>query len=492
MNTKLRLAGLDRGERMLMVLMASAFACVALSLAFGALGALVYVPEVSARFVKYGVSLVQLRPLHTTFASAWIFLAAVAGAYAYLFHEFGPPSAADARRFRVHMVLWGLAGLAAVLTLPFGITSGREYLALHPLISLAIWVGWAVFAWSFLSKVRQGFFARPVYVYMWSVGILYFLWTFAEGHAYLLPWVADKPISDLQIQWKSCGTLVASFNQMVYASLMFLAVRKTGDESLGHSRTAFWLFGVGLLNSFTNYAHHTYHLPQSHLIKWVAFGASMLEVILLVLVLQEVVAALRKRFRPYGPRFDVSSFLVGLSKRWNLGLLTLAIAISVPPLNALIHGTHVVMAHGMGSELAIDSYILLAIFAFLLTGMFPKREVGEELIHGPRVRSSLLGLNGFLLPLVVLLVADGVTVGVYRYFAWPKPVWVDVFPFLLVILGLGVAFFFLRLVLCWLPLFRAPARFRSRHQLTAPDPPAARPEPAEAGGSRGGVFASPD
>ncbi len=464
MNSKLKAAGLDRGERMLIVLMASAFACVVLSLAFGALGALSYVPEVSASFVARGISLVQLRPLHTTFASSWIFLAATAGAYAFLLHEFGPLTAGDMRRFRIHMVLWGLAGLAAIFTLPFGITSGREYLALHPVISLAIWVGWALFAWTFISKVRHNFFARPVYVYMWSVGILYFLWTFAEGHAYLLPWVAERPISDLQIQWKSCGTLVAAFNQMVYASLMFIAVRKTGDLSLGHSKSAFWLFGVGLLNSFTNYAHHTYHLPQAHYIKWVAFVVSMLEVILLVLVLQEVVAALRVKFRPYQPTFDSSSTLIGLSKRWNMCLLTLALAISIPPLNALIHGTHVVMAHGMGSELAIDSYILLAVFAFLLTTMFPKREVNEGLIHSPRVRSSIGFLNAFLVGLVVLLLVDGVTVGIYRYFNWAMPAWLDAFPLMFVTLGLGVAFYFLRLIVCWLPLFLSPASYRFPEQ----------------------------
>lgn len=459
MNGTLKLAGLERGERMLMVLMASAFACVVLSLAFGAIGALSYIPEVSASLVARGVSLVQLRPLHTTFASAWIFLAAATGAYAFLIDEFGRPTDGDTRRFRLHMALWGLAGLAAVFTLPFGITSGREYLALHPVISLAIWIGWALFAWTFISKVWRGFFERPVYVYMWSVGILYFLWTFAEGHAYLLPWIADKPISDLQIQWKSCGTLVASFNQMVYASLMYLAVRKTGDESFAHSKAAFGLFGVGLLNSFTNYAHHTYHLPQSAFIKWVAFVVSMLELILLVMVLREVAAALRAKFRPGGPRFDCCSFLVGLSKRWNLGLLTLAIAISVPPLNALIHGTRVVMAHGMGSELAIDSYILLAVFAFLLARMFPKREIGEELIHSPRVRHSIGWLNGFLVGLVALLVVDGVTVGIHRYFGWPHAAWLEVFPFLFLPLGLGVAFFLLRLIVCWLPLFLAPGRY---------------------------------
>jgi len=492
MIAKLRLAGLDRGERMLMVLMASAFACVVLSLFFGALGALYYIPGVSASLVTHGISLVQLRPLHTTFASAWIFLAATACAYAFLVHEFGPPTDGDARRFRLHMTLWGLAGLAAIATLPFGITSGREYLALHPLISLTIWVGWAVFAWTFLSKVRHGFFERPVYVYMWSVGILYFLWTFAEGHAYLLPWVADRPISDLQIQWKSCGTLVASFNQMVYASLMYLAVRKTGEERLAHSKTAFALFGVGLLNSFTNYAHHTYHLPQSHYIKWIAFGVSMLEAILLVMVLREVVAALRKKFRPCGPRFDASSVLVGLSKRWNLGLLTLALAISIPPMNALIHGTHVVMAHGMGSELAIDSYILLAFFAFVLGQIYPKREVGEELIHSPRVRHTIGWMNTFLVALVVLLVVDGLTVGIHRYFTWPMAGWIDVFPFLFVPLGLGLAFFFLRLIAAWLPLFLAPQRFRWEYQNRPASAPEPLQSPAAPSAAAKGVFASPD
>ena len=245
-----------------------------------------------------------------------------------------------------------------------------------------------LFAWSFLSKVWRGFWARPVYVYMWAVGILYFLWTFAEGHAWLLPAVKRNPVADLQIQWKSCGTLVASFNQMVYGTLIYLGVKQSGDERIGQSGTGFALFGIGLLNSFTNYAHHTYHLPQSHVIKWVAFGASMLEIILLVGVIREVAAALSKRRPAHDRGPGVVERFVGLSKRWNSFLLALAIAISVPPWNALIHGTHVVMAHAMGSEIAIDTYILLGFFAFALAGMFPKREVREQRIDGAVVRSQ--------------------------------------------------------------------------------------------------------
>lgn len=449
-----------RSEKVLLVMMASALSCVLLSLLFGALSALYYVPGISAQMVRANISLVQLRPLHLTFASAWIFLGAAAGAYKFLFDRFGEPTEADMRRFRLQMTCWGVAGLGALVTLPLGITSGREYIGFHPAFSALIWFGWLLFAWTFFSKVRRGFFAQPVYVYMWGVGILFFLWTFAEGHAYLLPWVNQHPIADLQIQWKSCGTLVASFNQMVYGSLIYLAVRKTGDERIGQSTAAFALFWIGLLNSFTNYAHHTYHLPQSHFIKWTAFLVSMLEIIILVRVFQEVTAALRKQVKPYRTSYSVSDTFLGMSKRWNMFLLTLALAISVPPWNALIHGTHVVMAHAMGSELAIDSYILLGVFAFLLASIFPKREVSEEVIQNPAVRSAVRRINAFLMALVGLLLISGFTTGVQRYLAQPMPAWLDVFPYGLVILGIGLAWSLVSLIANWAPLFLRPERYK--------------------------------
>ncbi len=460
MISKFRHAGLDRGERMVLVLITCALGCVILSLCFGALGALAYVPVVSGFLLDCGISLAQLRPLHTTFASAWLFLAAAAGAYAYLNSEIGPASSGDARRFRIQMALWGLAGLGAIVTLPFGIVSGREYLALHPVLSLMIWAGWALFCWTFISKVRKNFFARPVYVYMWSVGMLFFLWTFAEGHAYLLPWMEQHPLADLQVQWKSCGTLVASFNQMVYAGLLYIGVLKSGDESLGHSKSAFALFGIGLLNSFTNYVHHTYHLPQAHFLKWVSFVVSMLEVIILVIVIKDVVQALRAKSRSKTEHFDASTTLFALAKSWNMCLLFLALLISIPPLNALIHGTHVVMAHGMGSELAIDSYILLGSIAFMLGTLFPSRKAAKNRIHTPLVQATIRRLNVFLIGLISLLAIEGLTIGITRYIGQPAPEWLVAFPPLFLFFGVGVAAFFLRLIFAWLPVIQSPAEIR--------------------------------
>ncbi len=47
-------------------------------------------------------------------------------------------------------------------------------------------------------------------------------------------------------------------------------------------------------------------------------------------------------------------------------MLALALVISVPPLNAVIHGTHVVVAHSMGSMIGIDSMIVWAGMSYLL------------------------------------------------------------------------------------------------------------------------------
>ena len=453
---------LKRSEKMVLVMIASALACVLLSLISGALGALYYIPGVSARMVQHGVSLVQLRPLHTSFASAWLFLGAAACVYRFLFQAYGEPTRGDWLRFRFHMVVWGLAGLGILFTLPFGITSGREYLGFHPAFSLLIWIGWIAFAWTFFSKVWRGFFSQPVYVYMWAVGIVFFLWTFAEGHAYLLPFVRDYPIADLQIQWKSCGTLVASFNQMIYGALIYLGVQKSGDDRPAQSGTAFALLGIGLLNSFTNYAHHTYHLPQAHLIKWIAFVVSMLEILILVKMFQELLATIHRRTPPYREVRTVSDRFLSFAKAWNFYLLLpLAILISIPPANTLIHGTHVVMGHAMGSMLAIDSYILFAAFSYILAEVFPKREVSAKWIEGPRAWTIAGQMNVLLMALVALLLATGLTVGVQRYLDRPMPTWLDHFPYALVLLGCALALAMVRLIAQWLPLLLDPARHRA-------------------------------
>ena len=91
---------LRTSERCLLVMIACAFGCILISLALGGLAALYYMPEFADKMRLAGVSLVQLRPLHTTFASAWLFLGAATVVYKFLFETFGEPTRGDVRRFR--------------------------------------------------------------------------------------------------------------------------------------------------------------------------------------------------------------------------------------------------------------------------------------------------------------------------------------------------------------------------------------------------------
>jgi len=158
--------------------------------------------------------------------------------------------------------------------------------------------------------------------------------------------------------------------------------------------------------------------------------------------------------------FRTSVHFIELSKYWNLCLLTLALLISIPPLNSLIHGTHVVMAHAMGSELAIDSYILFAVFAFVLGRVFPKREVQREIVDCAGIRSSAGFLNFSLVCLVLLLLVRGLAVGVTRYLGRREPVWLEEFPYVFAVLGFAVGVGLVRLVWSWVPLLLRPAHHK--------------------------------
>ena len=281
--------GLQPAHRIVVVQLRMALACIAIAVLGGAAAVLHYIPSLSPAVHAMGLPLTSLRPLHTTFASLWIFGAAIAVVYDWLGREGSGLQAGDLRRFRFHTVLWITAGLGVVVTLFLGIYSGREYLGFHPALSALFLLGWLAFAWTVLKRTLRGFWSRPIYVWFWTVGTLYFLYTFVEGHAYLLPGVAAQPVRDIGLHWKSCGTLVGSFNFLVYGSLIYVSERLSNDKSYGQSSIAFWLFGVGCLNSFTNFAHHTYHLPQSHAVKWIAFVVSMAEIVILLKLTFDIV-----------------------------------------------------------------------------------------------------------------------------------------------------------------------------------------------------------
>jgi nitric oxide reductase subunit B len=398
---------------------------IGVTLLSGILGALYSVPSLAPYFHAIGIDLRELRPIHTAFASAWIFLGGVAVVHRWLQDYGGEPTWGDRWRLRVQVVCWAIAGVGILVSLAIGIGSGREYVGFHPVFSAFILVGWLCYAWNFFRIAGPGFFHRPLYVTMWGVGTLFFIVTFAEQHLYLLSGFFENPLQDLQVQWKATGTLVGSFNLFVYGSIIYISERISRDASYGHSKVAYGLFSIGLLNSFTNFAHHSYHLPQDHLVKWISFIVSMMEILILCRALYDLWRLVRTSEEK---AFCAARGSFAASKYWSVFILFSAVLISIPPLNAIIHGTYTVTGHAMGATIGIDTMVLLGAVIWILGEHLGARE-GEDasgVLHSSAVRGIVIGLNLSVAALVGWLHISGTITGVTRASFAPGEVYVPV------------------------------------------------------------------
>jgi nitric oxide reductase subunit B len=428
---------MDTRKRATTIFMKGGLISLAVVLFAGLLSVLHYLPFFNSFLSGAGFEFAAMRPIHTTFATTWIFLGSLAVVYHYLQDESVPVSKGERLRLRILVSVWGLTGLGILISLFAGIASGREYMGFHPIFSVTIMFGWVLFAWNFFRATWRNFFNKPVYVTMWGVGILLFIYTFTEQHAWLLPRVFADPIVDMRIQWKATGMLVGSFNLLVYGSLYYIVSKLVGDNRYAHSKLAYTLFGITLLNSFVNFAHHTYHLPQSALVKWISFIVSMTEIIILAKVMWDIAKAVMAKHQ----QKTTTAFFISASRWWTFAMLFSAILISIPPLNAIIHGTYVVAGHAMGAEIGIDTMILLAAFSWLL---------GDRIRDSKWLRPSGLWLNISTAVLVGWLTLAGTYIGIARYKMVTPPEWVTASnPFIFTLAGVSMAFFLAVVTICF-------------------------------------------
>lgn len=460
--------------RLLAVLALFALGACAGALLSGMASALTYTayePAVRAT----GVTLQHLRPVHETFAFAWIFLGGVTVVHLHLITAFGPLGRGARVRFAAQIGLWVAAGIGITATLLAGRFTGREYLGYSPVFSALILAGWLLFAWNYFTLNGWSLRGRPAYIYMWTVGIPLFVYTYAEGHAYLLDFLSRRPLRDLAVQWKSNGVLVGAFNQIAYGGMMYVSCRMRQDESYAHGRTAFALFFVGVLNTFSNYGHHTFHLPQTSWIHWISFVVSMLEVIILAKVGWDLFGL----FRPSEAAADVRvpDLFFRSTTAWLFVMLLAAIVISVPPLNGLIHGTHVVVFHSMGSMIAINTMLLWGALSYvvrLLAGP------AHPMVVGRGVRRIVPFLHASLALFLASFLARGLAAGWSRYAGASAPDFsplVQAFPDWMAGFGYAMAIAALWLVTGWARALWPAIRGR-----------AATPVPAEAeAAQQGGI-----
>lgn len=325
---------------------------------FGIIGAFQFIYPKFFEFIPF----IKCRPLHVSLVIAWIFLSAVGGIYYYL-SKYCNVTLFSNKLPSIHLWIFILTGFLVIGSYLSGRFGGREYWEFPPILAVPIIISWILFGFNYFKTVFTKTEPWPVYIWMWGTGIFFFLFTYLESNLWVFSYFRDHLVRDVTVQWKSNGSLVGSWNMLIYGTAIFLMDRIKEDDNIAKSRLAFIMFFLGLINLIFNWAHHIYIVPNAVWVRYIAYGISMTELLILGKIIWNWKRNLTKAltdFHILSIRFIVASDV------WILLNLTLSILLSIPAINIFTHGTHLTVAHAMGSTIGINTMILIASCLFLI------------------------------------------------------------------------------------------------------------------------------
>ena len=178
----------------------------------------------------------RIRPLHT---NAVIFAFAGNAIFAAVYYS--SQRLLKARMFssalsQIHFWGWQLIIVAAAITLPLGITEGKEYAELEWPIDLAITLVWVVFAFNLfgtIAKRRE----RHIYVAIWfyiatiiTVAILHIFNNLALPFSATKSYPIYSGVQDAFMQWWYGHNAVAFFLTTPFLGLMYYFLPKAANR----------------------------------------------------------------------------------------------------------------------------------------------------------------------------------------------------------------------------------------------------------------------
>ena len=206
----------------------------------------------------------------------------------------------------------------------------------------------------------------------------------------------------MTVQWKAMGSMVGSWNMLVYGTAIFIMEKITGDKKISHSAIAFFFYFLGLTNLMFNWGHHTYIVPASPVVRTVSYIISMTELVLL----GNIIYSWRRSYmRAKKFNYHLSFTLLSYADGWVFLNLLLAILISIPAINLYTHGTHITVAHAMGATIGINTLLLLASLSFIAGNTHP--EVIDKIKK--KIRFAVIAMNVLLFVFWISLLGMGLT-----------------------------------------------------------------------------------
>jgi len=336
---------------------------------FGIMGSLQYIIP---GLLKEQLSFEKIRPMHVSSIIFWIIIGSVGSVFNYL--QLHTQKKLYSRMLaKATFFIFSISIIVILFSYCFGIFGGREYWEFNPIIALPIFIGWILFMINFIKSIGS-FRNQPVYVWMWLTGIFFFLFTFLESYLWLFPYFRNNIVNDMTIQWKSYGSMVGSWNMLLYGSSIFLMEKISDEKKYSSSPIAFALYFIGLFNLMFNWGHHIYTLPTYPFIKNISYLVSMTELLILGRIIFLWKSTLTKNLKHIN---SITYRLILAADVWIFSTLLLAIAMSIPAINIYTHGTHITVAHTMGATIGINSFLLLAI-SFDILATHHNNDIGNK------------------------------------------------------------------------------------------------------------------
>ncbi len=371
---------------------------------FGLLASLQYIiPDFLKEFIPFN----KMRPFHVTTVISWIVLCATGSIYFFI---------TDVERFKlfsiklskIHFIIFVLTAIGIYISFLSGKMGGREYLAYTPILTIPILVGWILFGVNYFQTIVKNVKKWPVYYWMWGTGIVFMVYHLCEAHFWLIPSFREHFIIDISVQWKSYGSFIGSWNMLVYGTAIYLMSKVKNDIALVNGKKVFFFYFLGLINLMFAWAHHTYIIPMQPWIRYVAYGISMTEWVILAHIiyiwLKSLSAEDKKQYCMVYKFLKAADFWVFIN-------LILALLFSIPAINFFTHGTHITVAHSMGTTIGINTTILLASVFFIVQKVLPNFNIKTVFI----IRSYYL-FNGSLFFFFCTLLYAGVKRSNWMYF----------------------------------------------------------------------------
>lgn len=376
---------------------------------FGLFASLQYlIPD----FLKEYIPFNKMRPFHVTTVISWIVLCVTGSIYFFITHVENF-SLFSFKLSKAHLVIFVLTGIGIYISFVTGKMEGREYLAYTPILTVPILIGWVLFGINFFKTIKKQVKNWPVYYWMWGTGIVFMIYHLCEAHFWLIPSFRERFITDMAVQWKSYGSFVGSWNMLVYGTAIYLMSKIKKDTNLAHGKLVFFFYFLGLTNLMFGWAHHTYIIPMQAWIRYVAYAVSMTEWIVLAHIIYSWIKSLSSKEKK---EYSMAYKFLKAADFWVFLNIILALLFSIPAINFFTHGTHITVAHSMGTTIGINTTILMASVFFIAHKLQPNFNLETTL-----AKQSYYVFNIMLLLFFCTLLYAGVIRSNWMYFTKDVP-----------------------------------------------------------------------